>query len=148
MDYIDLSYQFGILRASTFYSFKCFFTKINRFYKILTNASGLFSCKFFFTKIVFLQKKCFMLKQTSWGYCLDYIDLPYQFGILIMSTFCWTKWFSTKANSIYAIWTNVSPVFFAPPLRIKKIFIDKKKALKKRPQNTFLSVNCNSFWDF
>ena len=75
-----------------------------------------FVCKNFFTKIVFSQKKFFMLIQSSWGCFLDHLDLPYQFGILIMSTFCWNEIFFTKANWIYAIWINVSPVFFASPL--------------------------------
>ena len=49
---------------------------------------------------------------------MDHLDLPYQFGILIMSTFCWNEIFLTKANWIYAIWINVSLVFYESPLNI------------------------------
>ena len=75
-----------------------------------------FFCKNFFYKNCIFTKKNFMLNQSSWGCFLDHLDLPYQFGILIMSTFCWNELFFTKANWIYAIWINVSPVFFASPL--------------------------------
>ena len=64
-----------------------------------------------------------MPNQSSWGYFLEHLDLPYQFGILIMSTFCWNELFFTKANWIYAIWINVSPVFFASPLTIRYMYI-------------------------
>ena len=119
LDLIDLSYQFGILRTSTFCWFEWFSIKLNRFCKILTNASCLFLQKFFYKNYIFT-KKNFMLNQSSWGCFLDHLDLPYQFGILIMSTFCWNELFFTKANWIYAIWINVSLVFYESPLSCSK----------------------------
>ena len=77
-----------------------------------------FFCKNFFYKNCIFTKKFFMLNQSSWGCFLDHLDLPYQFGILIMSTFCWNEIFFTKANWIYAIWINVSLVFYESPLSI------------------------------
>ena len=41
-------------------------------------------------------------------YILGYIDFPYQFGILSMSTFCWFDKFSIKINIIYLILTKES----------------------------------------
>ena len=41
-------------------------------------------------------------------YILGYIDFPYQFGILSMSTFCWFGRFSIKVNRIYLILTKES----------------------------------------
>ena len=85
-------------------------------------------CKLSFFSKIFFYKNCvftkifFMLNQSSWGCFLDHLDLPYQFGILIMSTFCWNEIFFTKANWIYAIWINVSPVFFASPLTYNHFF--------------------------
>ena len=115
LDYIDFSYQFGILRTSTFCLFKWFFTKANRFYKILTNASELFCANNFLQKSYF-SKKFFLLNHTSWVYFLDYMSLPYHFGKLWMSTFHWFQLFFTKAKRIHTILTNTSKLFFGPDL--------------------------------
>ena len=42
----------------------------------------------------------------------DYIDLPYHFGMLKMSTLCTFQCFFTTAHQISAIETNVSVLFF------------------------------------
>ena len=51
-----------------------------------------------------------------WGHFLRYIDLPYHFGNLRMSTFCWSQWFSTKLNRIFVVHRNASKLFFRTDL--------------------------------
>ena len=51
-----------------------------------------------------------------WGHFLRYIDLPYHFGNLRMSTVCWSQWFSTKLNRIFVVHRNASKLFFRTDL--------------------------------
>ena len=114
--------------------------------------------KFFYKNCIFT-KKFFMLNQSSLGCFLEHLDLPYQFGILIMSTFCWNELFFTKANWIYAIWINVSPVFFASPLmyiaqeflKLHDICVKKKisSKIREKLEEHFDIENRNfgKFWE-
>ena len=56
-----------------------------------------FSAKNLFTKIL-ISQNFFMLNQTFWGYFLDHIDLPYQFRILIMSTYFELIWMISQKS--------------------------------------------------
>ena len=67
LGYLDLPYQFGILRMSTLCLLEWFFTKSNIFYMILINSSELFCASNFFTKNVFSQKKFFCSIIFSWS---------------------------------------------------------------------------------
>ena len=80
-----------------------------------TNASELFSANYFLQKSYF-KKNIFLLNHTSWGYFLDYMNLPYQFGILRMCTFCWFDWFLSKPSIILVIHTNTCALFFSSDL--------------------------------
>ena len=115
MGYLDLPYQFGILWMSTFSLLEWSFTKYNIFYMILTNSSERFWATIFLQKLYF-HKKIFLLNHIFWEYFLDYKDLPYQFGILRMSTFCWSQWFNTSSTRICIVHTNVSKLFFRTDL--------------------------------
>ena len=57
-----------------------------------------------------------MSKQTSWGYCLDHIDLPYQFGILIMSTLAALHDFPQKLTEFTQYEQMRVQFFLHPPL--------------------------------
>ena len=75
----------------------------------------------FFLQIIFYKnriftKTIFLLNHTSWGYFLDYMNLPYQFGILRMCTFCWFDWFLSKPSIILVIHTNMCALFFSSDL--------------------------------
>ena len=75
----------------------------------------------FFLQIIFYKnriftKTIFLLNHTSWGYFLDYMNLPYQFGILRMCTFCWFDWFLSKPSIILVIHTNTCALFFSSDL--------------------------------
>ena len=75
----------------------------------------------FFLQIIFyknriFKKTIFLLNHTSWGYFLDYMNLPYQFGILRMCTFCWFDWFLSKPSIILVIHTNTCALFFSSDL--------------------------------
>ena len=56
---------------------------------------------------------------------MDYKDLPYQFGILRMSTFCWSQWFNTSFTRICIVHTNVSKLFFRTDLTMLDILKGK-----------------------
>ena len=76
----------------------------------------------FFLQMIFYKnriftKTIFLLNHTSWGYFLDYMNLPYQFGILRMCTFCWFDWFLSKPSIILVIHTNTCALFFSSDLR-------------------------------
>ena len=60
-----------------------------------------------------------------------------------MSTFCWNELFFTKANWIYAIWINVSPVFFASPLIMYLYF---KSRYKNVSELHFLHKNAVKYY--
>ena len=123
MEYIDLSYQFGILRLSTFCCFEWFSTKAYRSFIIHTNGGLVFLWKFsiFFKNHIFMN---FFYIQSCFLRCLflGYLDLPYQFGILRMSTFCLLEWFSTKSIRFYNILTNSSEFFYANNFFTKIVF--------------------------
>ena len=114
--YIDLPYKFGILIVSTYFYFKWFFAKANKFYMKSTNAGELFSANNFYKNRIFT-KTIFLLNHTSWRYFLDYMNLPYQFGILRMCTFCWFDWFLSEPSIILVIHTNTCALFFPQTLR-------------------------------
>ena len=80
--------------------------------QILVN---VFELLFFYKNCIFT-KKFFLLNHIFWEYFLDYKDLPYQFGILRMSTFCWSQWFNTSSTRICIVHTNVSKLFFRTDL--------------------------------
>ena len=78
----------------------------------------------FFLQIIFYKnriftKTIFLLNHTSWGYFLDYMNLPYQFGILRMCTFCWFDWFLSKPSIILVIHTNMCALFFSSDLMLR-----------------------------
>ena len=100
---------------STFYLLKWFSTKSNIFYMVLTYQSELFCANNFLQKSHF-HKKNFLLTHSFWEYFFDYMDLPYQFRILRMSTFCWSQWFYTNPCRICVVHTNVSKLFFRSDL--------------------------------
>ena len=55
------------------------------------------------------------------------MDLPYHFGMLRMSTFCYFNWFSKKANIIYIICTNVSVLLLLELFHFCKNHVFMKK---------------------
>ena len=121
-----MPYQFGILRMSTFCWFEWFSTKANRSFIIHTNAGLVFLWKFsiFFKNHIFMN---FFYIQSCFLRCLflGYLDLPYQFGILRMSTLCLLEWFFTKSNIFYMILINSSELFCASNF-LQKLYFHKK----------------------
>ena len=88
----------------------------------ITNASKKFFIKIIFYKNRIFTKKNFLLNHTSWGYFLDYMNLPYQFWILRMSTFCCYQWFLSKLIIILVVYTNMCPLFFYSDLTYFEFF--------------------------
>ena len=113
---------------STFCWFECFSTKANRYFIKHTNAGLVFFYEIFkffqksyFHELFFYNWSCFLR-------CLflGYLDLPYQFGILRMSTFCLLDWFFTKSNTYHMMLTNSSELFCASNFFTKNVFSQKK----------------------
>ena len=83
---------------------------------------------FFLAKIVISQKKNLNFHKYSGLGFLDYIDLPYHFGILRMSTFQEIIQFFNDTHVRNAIHENVCVIFYGTDLTWLVVTFDRAKA--------------------